>query len=93
MDNFQYYVGGKFWYCTDNGVTPDSVASQFFTNTTVINSFKAHISFVLNHVNRYTGITYKNDPTILAWETGNEITVSPNLGFRRGLKTFPGTLS
>ena len=51
--------------------------SQFFTDTTVINSFKAHISFVLNHVNRYTGIAYKDDPTILAWETGNEVTVSP----------------
>ena len=77
VDNYQYYVGGKFWYCTANGVTPDSTASQFFTNTTIINTFKAHISYVLNHVNGYTGIAYKNDPTILAWETGNEVTVSP----------------
>jgi hypothetical protein len=73
VDNYQYYAGGKFWYCTENGVTPDSVASQFFTNTTIINSFKAHISAVLNRVNQYTGLEYKNDPTILAWETGNEI--------------------
>jgi hypothetical protein len=80
VDNYQYYVGGKFWYCTANGVTPDSVASQFFTNTTVINSFKAHISYVLNHRNRYTGIAYKDDPTILAWETGNEINMFPNTG-------------
>lgn len=78
VDNYQYYMGGKFSYCTANGVTPDSVASQFFTNSTVINSFKAHISFVLNHINRYTGIAYKDDPAILAWETGNELTVSPD---------------
>jgi mannan endo-1,4-beta-mannosidase len=77
VDNYQYYVGGKFSYCTANGVTPDSVASQFFTDTAVINSFKAHISFVLNHVNQYTAIAYRDDPTILAWETGNEVTVSP----------------
>ena len=78
VDNYQYYAGGKFWYCTENGVTPDPVASQFFTNTTIINSFKAHISAVLNRVNRYTGLKYKNDPTILAWETGNEINMVPN---------------
>jgi mannan endo-1,4-beta-mannosidase len=41
-------------------------------------SFKAHIGFVLNHINRYTGIAYKDDPAILAWETGNELTVSAN---------------
>jgi mannan endo-1,4-beta-mannosidase len=77
-DNYQYYHGGKFWYCTANGVTPDSVASQFFTDETVIDSFKAYISLVLNHINRYTGIAYKDDPVILAWETGNELTVSPD---------------
>ena len=80
VDNYQYYAGGKYWYCTENGVTPDSVASQFFTNATIINSFKAHISAVLNRVNQYTGLTYKNDPTILAWETGNEINMFPNTG-------------
>lgn len=78
VDNYQYYAGGKYWYCAENGVTLDSVASQFFTNTTIINSFKAHISAVLNRVNQYTGLTYKNDPTILAWETGNEISGAPN---------------
>lgn len=64
--------GSKHWYCTANGVTPDTSATQFFTNTTIINSYKAFISYVLNYVNRYTGIAYKNDPTILAWETINE---------------------
>ena len=78
--NYQYYAGGKYWYCTENGVSPDSVASQFFTNPTIINSFKTHISAVLNRVNQYTGLIYKEDPTILAWETGNEINVVPNTG-------------
>jgi mannan endo-1,4-beta-mannosidase len=78
VDNYQYFSGGKFWYCKANGVTPDAAASQFFTDTAVINSFKAHITFVLTHINRYTGIAYRNDPAILAWETGNELTVQPN---------------
>jgi len=77
VDNYQYFNGGKFWHCAANGVAPDGVASQFFTDPTVINAFKQHIAFVLNHVNRYTGVAYKYDPTILAWETGNELTVTP----------------
>jgi mannan endo-1,4-beta-mannosidase len=26
----------------------------------------------MNHKNPYTGLTWANDPTIMAWETGNE---------------------
>lgn len=77
--NYTYETeGSKFWYCTANGVTPDSQATQFFTNTTIINSLKAHISFCLNHINQYTGIAYKDDPAILAWGTGGEMSVYPN---------------
>ena len=76
VDNYQYFAGGKFTYCTLNGVTPDFSATQFFTNETVKASFKNHVSAVLNHTNRYTGIKYKDDPTILAWETGNELAVA-----------------
>lgn len=76
VDNYQYYFGGKFLYCYANGVTPDADATQFFTNTTIIASFKAHISFVLAHVNTYTGVAYKDDPTIMAWETGNELSTA-----------------
>ena len=35
---------------------------------------------MLNRVNQYTGLKYKNDPTILAWETGNEINMVPKTG-------------
>lgn len=78
VDNYTYFCGGKFDYCNAVGVTPDSVASQFYTDLTVRAAFKAHISAVLNHVNPRNGIAYKNDPTILCWETGNEMSVYPS---------------
>lgn len=73
VDNYEYAVLGKKWYCDANGVSNGDDCSQFFVNTTVINSFKAHISFVLNHVNSITGVAYKDDPAIAFWETGNEL--------------------
>src|SRR5207253_1852321 len=42
-------------------------------NPLVISDFEQYISVLLNHINSYNGIAYKNDPTILAWETGNEL--------------------
>ena len=45
----------------------------FFTNINIVNDFKIYISFLLNHINPLTGLAYKDDPSILAWETGNEL--------------------
>ena len=44
---------------------------QFFTDPEVIAAFEKHIGAVLNHKNTLTGIAYKDDPTILAWENCN----------------------
>lgn len=46
---------------------------DFYTNKGVINDFEQHIAHLLNHVNPFTGLAYKDDPTIMAWETGNEL--------------------
>lgn len=73
VGNYDFPAEGyKFWYCTANGLAAND--TNFYTNTTVINSLKAHITFVLNHVNVYTGVAYKNDPAMLAWGTGGEMT-------------------
>ena len=44
---------------------------QFFTDPKIIAEFEEHIRAVLNHKNVLTGIAYKDDPTILAWENCN----------------------
>lgn len=69
VDNYHYYHGGRSTYTDWRGIPADN----FYTNPAVIEDFKKHIAFVLNHVNPLTGLAYKDDPTIMAWETGNEL--------------------
>lgn len=44
---------------------------DFFTDPTIIAAYEAHIDAVLNHVNAITGVRYKDDPAIMAWENCN----------------------
>jgi hypothetical protein len=44
---------------------------SFYTDEGVIAKVEAHIAAVLNHVNVYTHIAYKDDPTILGWDLLN----------------------
>jgi hypothetical protein len=69
VDGNYYFMGGKRTYAQWRGV-PESA---FFTNQTLIQDYEAHIAHVLHHVNQYTGVAYDNDPTIMAWATGNEL--------------------
>jgi mannan endo-1,4-beta-mannosidase len=43
----------------------------FWTDPAVLGDVKEHVTALLNHVNRYTGVAYKNDPTILGWDLLN----------------------
>ena len=49
------------------------VVQQFFTNSTIVSSFKEYIRTLVTHVNPYTNLSYAEDPTIWAYETGNEL--------------------
>jgi hypothetical protein len=42
--------------------------AAFFTNPDVRAAFLAHVHALLSHVNALTGVAYRDDPTILAWE-------------------------
>jgi len=84
-DNYDYYHGGKFVFlrwrniaASNNDLTAKDASGnylvqQFFTNSTVISDFKQYITYLLTHRNQYTNLTYAEDPTIFAYETGNEL--------------------
>jgi mannan endo-1,4-beta-mannosidase len=46
--------------------------SQFYSNKKAVALFNDHVEFVLNRENSISGVRYKNDPTIMAWELANE---------------------
>ncbi|HSF61962.1 MAG TPA: hypothetical protein VLA69_09725 [Gaiellaceae bacterium] len=43
----------------------------FWTDERVISDVETHIRALLEHVNVYTGVAYKDDPTILGWDLLN----------------------
>ncbi|PON99613.1 1,4-alpha-glucan-branching enzyme [Trema orientale] len=45
---------------------------DFFRNPVVKGYYKNHVYTVLNRYNSFTGLHYKDDPTIMAWELINE---------------------
>jgi mannan endo-1,4-beta-mannosidase len=75
VDNWVSPFGGKHVYTDWRGITDET---QFYSNATVIQDYENHIAHVLNHVNQYTGIAYRNDPSIMSWETGNELDGAPD---------------
>jgi hypothetical protein len=50
---------------------------EFWTDPRVIEDYKAIVAHVIGRVNTVTGITYRDDKAILAWETGNELHSTP----------------
>ena len=46
---------------------------EFYNNPRIVQDFKNYIKELITHRNPYTGLTYAEDPTIFAYETGNEL--------------------
>ncbi len=46
--------------------------SSFYRNKKAQQLFEDHIKFLISRVNSITGQTYKDDPTIMAWQLANE---------------------
>ncbi|MGO4541658.1 cellulase family glycosylhydrolase [Paenibacillus sp. 2TAB19] len=68
--NWDYYHGGRLTFVRWNGLDD---ADQFYVNEGCVRMFKAYIEQVVTRVNTVTGVAYKDDPTIMAWELGNEL--------------------
>ena len=91
VDQWRWYHGGVSTFTgwagypndPDRSVNAASSAAQraseghFYTDPAVITTFRRHVSQLLDHVNPYNGVAYKDDPTVLAWETGNELWTAP----------------
>ncbi|WP_020619224.1 S-layer homology domain-containing protein [Paenibacillus daejeonensis] len=73
IDNWDWPPGG----ITDFAHFRGKERMDFYTDPQLIEDFKLVIEQVMNRVNTYTGVRYKDDPAILAWETGNELMVAP----------------
>jgi hypothetical protein len=97
LDAYNYYDGGYFNFTDWLGLSTPSncpsaaCASTFYNNPRAIAAYEAYISEVLNHVNIYTGIANKNNPTIMSWETGNEL--SYGLGGAAEFTKWTSTIS
>jgi mannan endo-1,4-beta-mannosidase len=66
--------GGMGEYLKEAGPLADTGLlgnKAFFDDPKAIARFEEHIEALLNHRNSLTGIAYKDDPTILAWEDCN----------------------
>jgi mannan endo-1,4-beta-mannosidase len=74
------YHGGVPQYLKWLGYADDRTGHDLFYSDSRFQAFyKNWASHVLNHTNCYTGVAYKNDPTVLAWELMNEASIyGPN---------------
>jgi len=61
--------GGPAQYAAFRGKTE----AQFWTDAQVKADYKAVVTYLLNRTNFYTGVQYKNNKTIFAWQLGNEM--------------------
>jgi hypothetical protein len=68
VDNWKWW-GGVAEYSAFRGKT----RNEFWTDPQLKSDFKRTIEFLVDRTNTYTGIKYRDDKAILAWETGNEL--------------------
>ncbi len=59
MDQYVRWRGGQFH-------------DDFYTDPTIRQWYKDWVAHVLNHVNTYTGLAYKDDATIMSFDLANE---------------------
>lgn len=70
------------WYGPDLAPSPAAYAdwsstadghNSFFGDETANEYWAEYVEHVLTYTNHLTGVEYRNDPTIMMWEVGNEI--------------------
>ncbi len=73
VDNWSWW-GGKAEYAAFRG----KEAGAFWTDPQVIEDYEKTVAYLINRTNVFTGLKYKDDRALLAWETGNELQCPPS---------------
>jgi len=74
LTNYWDWMGGIPQYLDWAGLDNKH---EFYSSDSCQEWYRSHIENVLTRTNTYTGIEYRNDPTIMMWELCNE----PSVGF------------
>lgn len=61
--------GGMKWYVEQTG---GGGVDEFYTRQSIKDAYKSYVAHVVNRVNTRTGVAYKDDPAIFAWQLANE---------------------
>ena len=61
------------WYCRWRHVSVADCPTATFEDPRILGDYERHMKAVLDHVNPYTGLAYKNDPTFAGWVDGNNL--------------------
>jgi len=68
IDNWKWWGGIEAAAAFRNKKPED-----FWTDPQLFEDYKKIVSFVINRTNTVTGVKYREDKAVLAWETGNEL--------------------
>lgn len=63
---------------------------DFFGDAQMLGYWKSHADQLVDRVNTATGVRYRDEPAILAWEIGNELRCRSCLGTDRYVQTVQG---
>lgn len=68
------YLGGIGTYAAHRG----KKRAEFYTDPQLKDDYKATLRYVLTRTNTITGVPYRDDKAILAWQFGNEMHSAPD---------------
>ncbi|GAA5861819.1 hypothetical protein JCM8547_008564 [Rhodosporidiobolus lusitaniae] len=72
-DQYDYYHGGIPTFLRWRNLSSTDFSPFYDLSSSVYADWEAYIRNLLTHVSPYTNLTLATDPTVLAFETGNEL--------------------
>jgi mannan endo-1,4-beta-mannosidase len=101
LNNYWEWSGGMSQYnaWTNGGKIVDpakdnawmdfmNYSATFYNNETANKYYRNYIKYILNRINNYSGIAYKDDPTIMSWQLANEPRPAPDGDHLKNAENF-----